>query len=154
MENYVFFIGGTGVRVLRSFLHLCASGAVLTDSKINILTLDVDSENFACTEAKELYDIYCENHNKLIDRTVQDVLRGAPVYAFRPALEMPSSGASVINPIIDAKSTLELAASGSNRALDWFYTREERNQTLKDGFYAHPNMGCLFFDGVRPSLPG
>ena len=152
MENYVFFIGGTGARVLRSFLHLCASGAVRLDSKINVVMLDVDSENYACTEAKELYDIYRETRGKLNDRKVQDVLKGAVVPAFYPQVEMPSAGAAVISPITNANATLDLAASGSKRALEWFYTEEERNQSLKHGFFAHPNIGCLFFDSVRDAL--
>ena len=151
MENYVFFIGGTGARVLRSFLHLCASGAVGTDGKINVVMLDVDSENYACTEAKELYDIYCAAYAKLSDLKVKD-LKGTTVSAFRPQLQMPSGGAAVINPITNSNATLDLAASGSKRALEWFYTEEERNQSLKHGFFAHPNIGCLFFDGVRSAL--
>ena len=152
MENYIFFIGGTGARVLRSFLHLCASGAVWIDGKITAIMLDVDSENYACTEAKELYDIYRENYSKLNSPRVQDVLKGAVVSAFRPYLEMPSGGAYVINPITEANSTLDLVASGSRRALEWFYTEEERNQSLKHGFFAHPNIGCLFFEGARSAL--
>ena len=152
MENYIFFIGGTGARVLRSFLHLCASGAVWIDSKITAIMLDVDSENYACTEAKELYDIYRENYSKLNRPRVQDVLKGTVSSAFRPYLEMPSGGAYVINPITEANSTLDLVASGSRRALEWFYTEEERNQPLKHGFFAHPNIGCLFFEGARSAL--
>lgn len=152
MENYAFFIGGTGARVLRSFVHLCASGAVQTDDKINIVMLDVDSENYACTEAKELYDIYCENYGKLNNRKILDVLKGTIVPAFRPNLVMPSGGAYVINPITDSNATLASISSGSARALKWFYTEEERNQSLKHGFFAHPNVGCLFFDGVRSAL--
>lgn len=41
MKNYVLFIGGTGARVYRSFLHLCAAGVVQSGT-ITTLLLDAD----------------------------------------------------------------------------------------------------------------
>ena len=31
------------------------------------------------------------------------------------------------------------------RAMKWFFTKKERDQDLRKGFYAHPNIGCIFF---------
>ena len=33
--------------------------------------------------------------------------------------------------------------------MQWFYTKEERKQPLKNGFYARPNIGCVFFQNFN-----
>lgn len=44
MANFVIAIGGTGMRCLESFVHLCAAG-LFDNNEINILTLDTDQTN-------------------------------------------------------------------------------------------------------------
>ena len=41
---FVIAIGGTGMRCLESFVHLCAIG-MFDNEEIEILTLDTDQEN-------------------------------------------------------------------------------------------------------------
>lgn len=54
---FVIGIGGTGMRCLESFVHLCAMG--MFDSKeINILTLDTDQENGNLKRVWDLIDLY------------------------------------------------------------------------------------------------
>lgn len=33
--------------------------------------------------------------------------------------------------------------------MDCFYTEEEKSQNLQHGFYAHPNIGCVFFSDFK-----
>ena len=43
-KNFVIAIGGTGMRCLESFVHLCAAG-MFDNKEIEILTIDTDQEN-------------------------------------------------------------------------------------------------------------
>lgn len=56
-KYFVIAIGGTGMRCLEAFTHLCAMG--MFDSKeINILTLDTDQTNGNKQRAEELVNLY------------------------------------------------------------------------------------------------
>lgn len=52
---------------------------------------------------------------------------------------------SPINAEISQLSQITGENDTRKRILSWFYTEEERNQNLEKGFYAHPNIGCMFF---------
>jgi hypothetical protein len=54
---YVIGIGGTGMRCLECFVHLCAIG-LFDNKEINILTLDTDQENGNLTRVWQLIDLY------------------------------------------------------------------------------------------------
>jgi hypothetical protein len=54
---YVIGIGGTGMRCLECFVHLCAMG-MFDNKEINILTLDTDQENGNLSRVWQLIDLY------------------------------------------------------------------------------------------------
>jgi hypothetical protein len=54
---FVIGIGGTGMRCLESFVHLCAIG-MFDNHEINILTLDTDQENGNLKRVWDLIDLY------------------------------------------------------------------------------------------------
>lgn len=162
LEKYVFFIGGTGARVLRSFLHLCASGVICSDSPVHAMVVDVDAQNGDITEALTLYRQYQTNYDNIHSKSVQDVLnalsdhrRGSKRWeAFRPfytKVQLSEEGGSNVlskirgtNHIINLE-TMTKPAGDNFRALRWFYTKQECEQALDDGFFAHPNIGSIFF---------
>lgn len=59
MEDKLFVIGvgGTGMRCLESFVHLCAIG-MLDGQEINVLTLDTDAANGNLKRVRELINSY------------------------------------------------------------------------------------------------
>ena len=57
MELFVIAIGGTGMRCLESFIHMCAIG-MYDNRTINILTLDTDKTNGNLQRVEELIDFY------------------------------------------------------------------------------------------------
>ena len=59
-DYYVFFVGGSGARVCKAFLHACAAGAFRSE-EIKVLLLDADSENPACQDCLRLYKKYESN---------------------------------------------------------------------------------------------
>ena len=66
---YVIGIGGTGMRCLECFVHLCAMG-LFDNKEINILTLDTDQENGNLTRVWQLIDLY--NRIKSPSEKVED----------------------------------------------------------------------------------
>lgn len=155
MSNYVLFIGGTGARVYRAFLHICATGTV-REREINALLLDVDSDNQAVKVCCELYQLYQKHHEELQDADTNAISQTPPFYC---DIRMPQ-GTKAISPIQGNVSTpiqnnvsnLEHTANEDmtlKRAMNWFYSQKEREQNLKNGFYAHPNIGCVFFQNFK-----
>lgn len=56
-QLYVIGVGGTGMRCLESFVHLCAIG-MLDGKEINVLTLDTDANNGNLKRVKDLITSY------------------------------------------------------------------------------------------------
>lgn len=152
--NYIFFIGGSGARAYTSFLHACAAGVVHAE-QANVMLLDADTGNAACENSIKLFQLY-KDHRRILGDT------WAPGMPFRCDIHM--SQEAVVSPInkeedgsIGEKVPYLGQIAGGNdtreRALRWFYTEEECNQDLTKGFYAHPNIGCVFFQNFKPDSP-
>lgn len=147
--NYIFFIGGSGARVYRAFLHACASGAIQTDAA-RVMLLDADSANAACKESCDLFRAY---------RDLREVFHSGGEQPEVPAFhcDVHMYRERPVSPVNDSFDHLGQVAGGNSvrtRALSWFYSEEERVQNLANGFYAHPNIGCMFFQnfGGNPYL--
>lgn len=148
MSNYVLFIGGTGARVYRSFLHICAAGAV-REKEINVMLLDADSTNQAAEVCCNLYQLY-KYHYERLPKPSADADANQRNSAFFCDIRMPDIRA--ISPVQDEVSCLEHVAKEDEtriRAMSWFYSQKERQQELKNGFYAHPNIGCVFYQDFK-----
>ena len=137
MGNYVFFIGGSGARVYKSLIHSAAAGLLKTE-ELTVLLIDADKSNYANESSVSLYREYKSLYNYFKEYGGQE---------FSCDIRMESE--NVLSPVQTDAVNLDLAVgSGSsdrNRILKCFYTHEEINQDLKGGFYAHPNIGCIFF---------
>lgn len=137
MHKYVFFIGGSGARVYRALLHSAAAGILKSDA-VSVMLIDADESNSANTGSVRLYREY---------RKVYNVLQAEEREIFTCDIEMVSE--SILSPVSSDTRNLELAVGFSSddrrRMLRCLYTQEEIEQDLKGGFYAHPNIGCVFF---------
>ena len=56
---FVIGIGGTGMRCLESFVHLCAIG-MFDNQEINVLTLDTDATNGNLERVRKLIGLYSD----------------------------------------------------------------------------------------------
>ena len=56
---FVIGIGGTGMRCLESFVHLCAIG-MFDNQEINVLTLDTDATNGNLERVRKLMALYSD----------------------------------------------------------------------------------------------
>lgn len=64
---FVIAIGGTGMRCLESFVHLCAIG-MFDNKEIDILTLDTDAQNGNKSRTEELVESYnCVKREKEVE---------------------------------------------------------------------------------------
>ena len=126
------------------------------------MIVDVDAQNGDIAEALTLYGQYQANYETIHRLDVQNALNalsdhrrgGGRWEAFRPfytKIPLSSEGGSNIlarmrggNHIINLE-TMTQPAGDNFRALRWFYTKRECEQALDDGFFAHPNIGSIFF---------
>ena len=66
MGKFVIAIGGTGMRCLESFVHLCAVG-MFDNEEINVLTLDTDQTNGNKGRVEQLINLYQKVKSDSID---------------------------------------------------------------------------------------
>lgn len=140
--NYIFFIGGSGARAYTAFLHACAAGVIRVDQAC-VMLLDADAQNAACDNSIKLFQTY-QLHRQMLQRVQPSST------VFRCDIQMLQE--SAISPVQDDTSNLAQVAGGNDtrkRALKWFYTQKELYQDLSKGFYAHPNIGCVFFQNFN-----
>lgn len=57
-DIFILGIGGTGMRCIESFIHLCAMG-MMDDTTVHLLALDTDKDNGNFIRLRELKDAYC-----------------------------------------------------------------------------------------------
>lgn len=138
MKNYIFFIGGSGARAYTAFIH-CAAAGVLKTTSVSTMMIDADVDNKANERSRSLYRVYRDMYGLFKEETDRKV--------FTCDINMETE--TILSPMHSNAVTLENAightAKNRQRLLDCLYTREEKEQDLKYGFYAHPNIGCVFF---------
>lgn len=140
MGKYIFFIGGSGARAYKAFLHCCAAGVIRQES-VDVLLLDADQKNKANLDCNELYKIYDHQRNILSNQNVNE---------FKCKINMNTEGAvSPVNHDISYLTQVTGQDSTELRVMSWLYTEKERTQKLEKGFYAHPNIGCVFFQDIQ-----
>jgi hypothetical protein len=102
-QVFVIGIGGTGMRCLESFVHLCAMG-MFDETNVYMLALDTDHENGNFTRLKNLKDAYL--NTKGVNKThtaLKDTFFSANLeyFEFSPNYE----DAPTFNTIFDYQTT-------------------------------------------------
>jgi len=143
MANQVFLvgIGGTGMRCLESFVHLCALG-MFDETEVNILALDTDRDNGNFRRVRELIiDSY--NKAKGVDKKhypLKNTLFSAKInhYQFSPDYSKFNTFESLFN-YRDAMYHERHKADVANLLL----TGNVRTFDLKHGYRAQTHVGSL-----------
>lgn len=139
MSNYAFFIGGSGARAYRAFLHAAAMGILRTE-QVSVMRIDADNCNRAHSDCNMLYKMY-QNMNQMTE--------GKEIFR----CNITSVCEEIISPVQSNVSSLrKLVGEGNEnriRMLNALYTEEEQKQDLKGGFYSRPNIGCIFFANLE-----
>lgn len=145
MKNYIIGIGGSGSRVLRAVIHNCAAG-VIREDELKVMAIDADRDGAAWRRLKADYESYQEMH---------ELFQKNPEGCFRTKIEFLSRR-EVVSPVeYGEMKTLKNVLQGNpklERMMKWLYTEREMEQDLKDGFFARPNIGCVFFSNFQNQI--
>lgn len=168
MNTYIFAIGGTGARVLRSLTILLAAGCKGTSAKDIIIPviIDYDTENGSTRQAQDLLECYQRIHDaayktddennetffctpvkklKEISRAPKRLHDGTKFEVFLDSKEVNSTfGAHIgLNTINDTTGT-----QPTRYLLESLYdtsdgVNAELKLSLEKGFKGCPNIGCV-----------
>lgn len=141
-RNYLVCVGGTGTRVLRAIIHNCAAG-VIKDKEINVIVIDADQKSAAWDyivsdyeKYQSMYELFRDNGGKNKEG------------CFKTKINFLADK-NIISPVNygECKKLRQSLYGDSNleRIMGWLYTKTEMDNDLEKGFFAKPNVGCVFF---------
>ncbi len=138
--------GGTGTRVLEAVLHLCAAG--LGPKDLRLLVIDPDGANGNGERVGRLVDRYNEGYTRFGGKL------GGDLNLFGTRLDLLDTGsqAGVLKAWSPVQRNQKLrdvlnvdlleSTSVPSDLLQLFFTREELNMDLSQGFRGHPSVGA------------
>ncbi|MCP3932205.1 MAG: hypothetical protein GY705_24300 [Bacteroidetes bacterium] len=139
---FVIGIGGTGMRCLESFVHLCAMG-MYDETEVEMLALDTDRDNGNFRQLSNLVDYY--NRAKGVDKehyAYKDSFFTAKInfHQFSPDYSRQDTGnyARIMN-YGDTKRYNPEKADLANL----LFTRKTREFDLKHGYRAQTSLGSI-----------
>lgn len=157
MDKYfVIAIGGTGMRCLESFIHLCAIG-MFDNQEIDILTLDTDQGNGNKGRVERLIDTYNDiktfSQEKRGGDPSQDTFFSAKLNLHKFYTDYTGGKG---NTFVNLSSTQNLSAeqqSDNEDIADLFLDRETVQQfNLEHGYRAQTHLGSmLMYHGIIDS---
>ena len=149
MGCYVFYVGGSGSKMLEASLHAAAAGVFnVTGAPVNTVIVDLDDDGGNLTRAKSLIGIYRKVRESIGGREEKE---GSADIGFRTDFDLYTL-TSVENKAMDG--ILASTDIGDDREIARaLYTDYEMEMSYKRGFYGHPNVGAHFFASQLPNLP-
>lgn len=144
--NTLICAGGSGVRVLEAVLQLCAAG--LGPASLRLLVVDPDSANGSGARVTTLVESYLEGHRRFAGRL------GDGLQLFRTELDLldvggRAAGLKTWSPVEKGQRLREVlnvdlldSTSTPSELVRLFFTTEEINMDLTQGFRGHPSVGA------------
>ncbi|MCD8214619.1 MAG: hypothetical protein LUC97_03085, partial [Clostridiales bacterium] len=144
MKIYLLFIGGSGLRTARSFIHLCAAGCFnYTKCDFKAMLIDTDRTNgdaVLLMDTIRAYDKACENVH--IFPRIDFYRENGAVAIWNPLAQNPDDS---MKKIIYYDGWDGAAEGGKLQDLyDFLYTKDEQEISLGRGFYGHTSIGSYF----------
>lgn len=140
---YVIGIGGTGMRCIENFIHLCAIG-MFDNTTVHMLAVDTDKDNGNFRRLSRLVDLYGKLNG---GRMKSNTLFSAQVeyYQFSPDY---SKSDCTFNKVIDKLSTTNTIVDDDSKArlsdlVDLFIRPEVGEMSLQHGYRAQTQMGSM-----------
>lgn len=150
MGSYVFYVGGSGSKMLEASLHAAAAGVLdHPGAPIHAVIVDLDQTGGNLKRAENLVSLY------------RDV-RASIHVADADTEEASGIGFKTDFALYRLTAVEEQAMSGILRSTSMgdereiaraLYTDYELEMSYRRGFYGHPNVGAHFFASELPSLP-
>lgn len=154
---FVFGIGGSGERVMRSLIMLIAGGMPMNCGTIVPVLIDSDEKSKALTKVNELIDAY-NKASKLFDKDsnfVNDELVKQNSM-FHVKIESPLllnvSGTDVetLKKLVDSQN-LEKISPDLKAEFDMLYSEMSQNMKLSWGFVGNPSIGAIVLNQMLES---
>ena len=150
MGSYVFFVGGSGSKMLEATLHAAAAGVLRhPGAAIRAVIVDLDQTGGNLKRAESLTALYgdmraCVSAAQAEAEEETDIGFSADFALYRlTAVEEQAMG-----------GILRSTGMGNDREIARaLYTDYELEMSYKKGFYGHPNVGAHFFASELPRLP-
>ena len=140
---YIFAIGGSGSRVLRSLTMLLASGVEMK-SDIVPMIIDPDSNNGDLTRAVEEMRLYKSIRSKLtFDETTKNKFFSANIDSLNndDNFLLPLEGTSGIN--YDSYIGLKTMSQENQAMMKMLFSEANLSSTMDIGFKGNPNIGSI-----------
>lgn len=150
---FLIAIGGTGMRCLESFVHLCAAG-LFDNHTIEVLTLDTDQNNGNKDRVEKLIDLY--NKVKTNDATTQGGEQRSNtffsaklnLYKFFTDYSIPTR--MTLKALSATKNLTDEQREDNQDLSDLFFERDSVQQfKLDHGYRAQTHLGSmLMYHGI------
>lgn len=148
---YIFAIGGSGSRVLRSLTMLLASG-IETKSDIIPMIVDPDASNGDLVRTVSLLRLYGEIHNQLIfDNSLKNKLFSANITSLNNdgSFLLPLVGTSGIN--FDKYLKIGTMSQENQAFTKMLFSNHNLSSTMDVGFKGNPNIGSVVLNQFTQS---
>lgn len=139
-EIFVIGIGGTGMRCIESFIHLCAIG-MFDDTNVNLLALDTDKDNGNFRRLRDLKEAYLKTKGVGKKHTpLKNTFFSANInyYQFSPDY----SRQSTFDQLFDY-SGLNFKDPDKAAIADLLLTDKAKTFDLKHGYRAQTHLGSM-----------
>ncbi|MDE5886627.1 MAG: hypothetical protein K2H46_03460 [Muribaculaceae bacterium] len=157
MNNlYIFAIGGSGERVMRSFIMLLAAGVKLGASKVVPIFVDNDAKSSALTRCRNLISYYNASGNKVgIGTLCQREEPKDRASFFQTVVEEPILLDIAGDTIGDLKSIIGKGLGMENpvqkdilEERDLLFSEDDLAMKLTVGFVGNPNIGSVVLNAL------
>lgn len=157
---FLFCIGGTGARILKSLIFLMASGVDIKASSIIPMIIDPDRSNGDLSRTLSILETYSEvrkylessdfKHNSFFKTKIQaltsiDTTQTAGKQGFRFGIDGVLEGK--FRDFVD----IGLLDSETKLLVEALYTQSELNEVLDVGFKGRPHMGSVVLNKFSES---
>jgi len=150
---FLIAIGGTGMRCLESFVHLCAAG-LFDNHTIEILTLDTDQNNGNKDRVESLIELY--NKVKTNDNTNQggeqrsNTFFSAKLNLYRFFTDYSTASRMTLNALAATKNLNDEQRQDNQDLSDLLFDRETVQKfKLDHGYRAQTHLGSmLMYHGI------
>lgn len=150
---YVFAIGGTGSRVLRSLTMLLASG-VRTQNTIVPLIIDPDQANADLTRTVNLMDRYARIHDQLTFNNDEpnkffatEIRKDVDHYR----MKIDNGGGKTFGSYLDDNAPRGGRSKGEEALIHMLFSDDNLEANMTVGFKGNPNMGSVVLNQMEKS---
>lgn len=150
MGSYVFYVGGSGSKMLEASLHAAAAGVLNhVGAPIHAVIVDLDQTGGNLRRAEGLVTTYRDVRESINMTDAQT--EEASGIGFKTDFELYRLTAVEEQAM---SGILRGTTMGDEREIArTLYTDYELEMSYRRGFYGHPNVGSHFFASELPSLP-